>query len=225
MSRNIRVFAILLAGAVSAEATIDDWWNEVDSDTQPAATLVGSVSGSAPQVFHVGTLSEDRSFEFIVNAGVAGMSSALMGNQSSNGSQGLKFEQWQETNFMGMTNFGVVDLISDVAPTLFTDTHIVFTSDNVDTSLYVNGTKVFTFFGFPLLLDGDQGIAATFNGGGFTDALDGEILGFASYDSALSDSEVKAHYDAFIAVPEPSTLGIAAMAGIGLLARRRRPVV
>ena len=49
-----------------------------------------------------------------------------MGNQFANGTQGLKFEQWEDSGVMGMTNFGVIDLNSNVAPTLFTDTRVVF---------------------------------------------------------------------------------------------------
>jgi hypothetical protein len=222
---NIRVFAALLAGAAGAEATTVEWQKEVNSGTQPAATLFTTISGTAPLLFNVGTLSGDRSFEFIVNAGPGGLSSALMGNRAAPASQGLKFEQWQDSNVMGMTNFGVVDIYSDVAPPLFTDAHVVFTSNATDTDLYINGTKLFTFSGYPLLMDGDQGIAAGYIDGGFFDVLDGSILGFASYDSALSASEIQAHHSALIAVPEPSTLGIAAMAGIGLLTRRRRQVV
>jgi len=222
LSLSIRASAISLAAAASANATLADWEDAVNAGAQPASVLFATINGTAPMVFNVGELSGPRSFEFIVNAGDGGMSSALMGNQFANGGQGLKFEQWQDSGLMGITNFTVIDLTAETATPLFAETHVVFTSDNVDTNLYINGTKVFTFFNYPLLAFGDQGIAAAYNGSVFFDALDGDILGFASYDLALSDAEVAAHSAAFAAVPEPSTLGIAAVAGMGLLARRRR---
>jgi hypothetical protein len=43
--------------------------------------------------------------------------------------------------------------------------------------------------------------------------LDGDILGFASYDSALTASEIRAHSNAFSVVPEPTALGLLAMGG------------
>lgn len=72
-----------------------------------------------------------------------------------------------------------------------------------------------------------QGLAAIAEtNGSFTDLLDGNILGFASYDSALSASEVQTHSNAFFAVPEPSTvlffgLAVASLFGREQLLRRR----
>jgi len=215
------VVATLLAGASVADAGLSDFQNEVNSGTPPVTTLFTTVSGSAPQLIDVGALTGDRSFEFIVNAGLGGASSAFLGRQETNGRQGLKFEQFGDTGVLGVTNFGVVDLNSDDAPPLFTDTHVFFASDGTDTNLYVNGTNVFTFAGFPLLGFGEQGIAAAYNGSSFFDVLDGNILGFASYDSALSPAEIATHSNAFF-VPEPSSFAIVALTSVGMLARRRR---
>jgi hypothetical protein len=221
-SLTTQVFATLFAGVVAAEATLVDWQNQVMAGAQPSTTIFTTVSGTAPELIDVGPLSGDSTFEFIVNAGDAGLSSAFLGNRDSNGRQGLKFDQWQDSGVMGITNFGVVDILSDDAPPLFTDTHVVFVSDGVDTNLYVNGTNVFTFVGVPLTIFGEQGLAGVYNSGGnFNDVLDGNILGFASYDSALSPAEIATHSQAF-AIPEPSTCALAALAGVGMLARRRR---
>ena len=103
-------------------------------------------------------------------------------------------------------------------------THVVFTSDGVTTDMFTDG--IFRFnYPTPLRMTGNQGIgAATADGvGAFFDVMQGNILGFASYDSALSPAEVAQHNGAFAAVPEPGVvaLGLVSLAG---LARRRRSV-
>ena len=47
-----------------------------------------------------------------------------------------------------------------------------FTADDVDTAMYGDGTKVYTFFAQPLLAFGEQGIAGVFNGSSFHDLLE-----------------------------------------------------
>jgi len=214
------------ASTTATRATIVEWQNAVNTGTLPVTTLFTPVSGSAPQLIDVGALTDDRSFEFIVNAGFGGPSSALLGYRDSNGNQGLKFEQWMDSGLYGMTNFGVEDFYSDDAPLEFTDTHVVFVSQGSDTILYLNGTNVFTFADHPLVISGEQGIAAIYNSNTvFNDILDGTISGFASYDEALSPAEIQAHSTAFFStVPEPSGAGLitAAMGGLGILLRRRQ---
>lgn len=222
LSLTTRVLAAFVAGVSAAEAALVEWQNQVMSGTQPTTTLFTTVSGTAPLLFDVGPLNGDSSFEFIVNAGDGGPSSAFLGNRNANGSQGLKFEQWMESGVLGITNFGVVDILSDDPPPLFTDTHVAFVSDGTDTNLYVNGSNVFTFAGTPLQIFGEQGLAGVYNAdGSFNDLLDGNLLGFASYDSALPASEIATHSGAFF-VPEPSATVIAALAAAGMLARRWR---
>lgn len=179
-------------------ATLEDWQNAVLFGTGPVVTHFEPVSGMAPLALDVGFLDSDRSFEFIVNAGNIGASHALMG-LAGVGNQGLKFNQWQNTGVFGLTIFGEVDLLSET-PTLYNqDVHVVYTSDGIDTFLYVNGELVYTFFGVALTGTDIQGLAAVTNteGTGIVDPLDGSILGFASYDSALSPEEIAEHYNAF----------------------------
>jgi hypothetical protein len=88
--------------------------------------------------------------------------------------------------------------------------------------VFVNGINSYTFAGVALGGTGQQGLAAVYNSGlgTFFDVLDGRMLGFASYDSALAPAEVAQHAAAF-AVPEPTTVGLLGLAALGLARRRR----
>lgn len=211
----------LLCAASVTRATLVDYQNQVTgAGTPPASTHFTTVSGTAPATVDVGSLSGDRTFEFIVNAGLGGRSSAVLGGRAAGG-QGLKFEQWDDTALMGLTNFGVEDLNSDVPSPANVDTHVAFVSDGSNTDLYVNGVNEYTFAGAPLTLTGTQGLAGVLETtGAYTDVLDGNVLSFASYDSALPPAEVATHAAAFALIPEPG--GLLAVGTLALLARRRR---
>src|SRR5688500_2796213 len=214
---------VLVVGAGVSRATLVDYQTQVTSvGTPPASTHFSTVSGTAPISVDVGALSGDRTFEFIVNAGLGGMSSAFMGGRTAGG-QGLKFEQWQDTGVLGVTDFGVVDLNSDVPSPVNVDTYVAFVSDGVNTDLYVNGVNEHTFSGTALTITGLQGLAGVLEpAGGYSDVLDGNIVSFASYDAALTPAEVATHAAAFALVPEPGSVGLVALAALGVLGRRRR---
>jgi hypothetical protein len=217
---------ILALATTCAEATLQMWQAQVGIGAPAAATNFSTIS--APQVFNVGTLTGDRSFEFIFNANAAApgsVSSAFIGTQVvANGRQGLKYEQWQDTGFFGATAFGVADYTSTVPVQNNTDLHAVFTSNGTTTTLYLNGASAYTFDSLGLALTGPQGLGGAVNTDGVTffDVMPGSIFGFASYDSALSAAEISAHYSAFAVVPEPATAGLMALVALGLARRRSR---
>lgn len=213
----------LLAASATAQASLLTWQTEVGTGTTPAATVFTTTTGASPALVNVGSLSGDRSFEFIYFSTGAAVSQALMGSQAvASGSQGLKAEQFNNTGLMGMTDFGVADYNSTFTAITNADTHVVYTSNGVDTLMYVNGALVFTYSGVDLTMTGTNALAAASNSAGsaFFDNLSGSVLGFASYDSALSPAEVATHYNAF-AVPEPGVSALALLAGLGLVRRRR----
>lgn len=218
--------SILALTAASSHATLAMWQAEVGSGTATVSTVFDTVNGATPQMIDVGALSGDRSFEFIYNAAGGGASQALIGSQNgASGAQGLKVNQWNNTGMYGMTDFGVADHTSTAAYLIDQDVHIVFTSDAVDTTMYINGASAYTFAGVDLTVTGLTALGAASNpdGTAFFDNLAGNIYGFASYDSALSAAEVLSHYNAYAAaVPEAGTSGLLLLAGIAAARSRRR---
>ncbi len=215
---------------ISAHATLTMWQSEVAAGTASVATNFTAVS--SPILFDVGTFAVNapRTFEFVFNADPdadGAVSSAFIGTQSvANGRQGLKLEQWNNTGMIGVTAFGVADHVTVIASPANVDAHVVFTYDGADTKVYANGVLGHTFAGFALALTGEQGLGAGWNPdtSAYFDILPGTIYGFASYGAALGDAEVLAHYNAFVAIPEPGAAGLAALAGLGLIARRSRRI-
>ncbi len=198
MNMILRSLVACLAAVPAAHAALPDWKTATQTDLTPAASYYFSdtntgISGFAPQATFIGDFTGARSFEFIVNAGLAGSSSSLLAYR---GSQGLKFEQGGDTGHIGMTDFGVADYDSPVATPANEEAQIVFTSDGTDTLLYVNGVLRHTFTGIPLRISGTAGLGGTSETADttFADPLDGHILGFASYDSVLTPEAVAAHY-------------------------------
>jgi hypothetical protein len=209
--------------ALPAQANLLTWQAEVGTGTAPAVTHFSTVSGAAPITINVGALSGDRSFEFIYNSVPGSPSQAFLGSQDpASGQQGLKLDQWNASGVFGMTDFGVTDFYSSVTSLWSQDVHIVFTSDGVDTQMYVNGAAVQLFSGVDLTITGLNALGAADNSThtGYFDNMLGNVLGFASYDTQLSPAEVSAHYGAFT-VPEPGVSVLALLAGLGLVRRRR----
>jgi len=226
MNHTLLAVTALLGLASHSHATLSMWQAEVAAGTPAVATQFSAIT--SPILLDVGTLTGDRSFEFIFNANSAAndsVSSALIGTQSVDGGrQGLKYEQWQDTGLFGATAFGVADYTSTVPVQDNVDLHAVFTSNGTTTEFYLNGALAYTFADLGLALTGTQGVGAASNAEGtaFFDVLPGTIYGFASYNSALSPAEILSHYNAFTAIPEPTSATLAITATLGLLRRRCR---
>ena len=224
--KSIFLLASLALGASSAQAALSHWKTAVGTGTSATATKFTTVS--SPETINVGTLSGARSFEFIVNAGSTPLDfgiSVLLGDYVSS-FQILSWEGFQHTG-----NYGIAQVVggfghrdSGVAHTADTDTHLVFTTDGTNSYLYVNGALAYTFTGAAIDISGSTGLGGAYSSGSsFTNRLPGKILGFAAYDSQLSDTEIAAHRAAFVkAVPEPSTTALLGLGGLALILRRRK---
>lgn len=158
---------------------------------------LGRVAGSSeaitePAEVDFGELAGDATLEFLFNAIKLGPSTAIAGTDA----WALKLEQWQDTGFIGTTEFGVVDNTSE-APTVFdADVHVVFVSDTAagETRIYVDGVLSGSTPGNPEMSGKGAVMGAR---DGTTDPMgEGSIMyGWASYDSALSDADIDALAD------------------------------
>ncbi|SHK09025.1 PEP-CTERM protein-sorting domain-containing protein [Rubritalea squalenifaciens DSM 18772] len=225
MNKLVTASALATLGlAGMAQATLTAWQTEVGLGATASSTVFATTS--TPVKHDVGTLSGAQSFEFIVNANLGGASSALLGDRTSGtgNEQALKFEQYNNTGNLGLSAFGVADWNSGVAAPTGVDTHIVFSTDGVTgTNLYLNGALVGTTTTV-LDISGLTGLGAVDRGASFQDVMDGDILGFASYDSELTSGEILDHYNAFnaAAVPEPTSTMFIGLGAVCLLFRKRR---
>ena len=160
----------------------------------------------ADGVYDIGALSGDITYEFIVNSNPdeEEVSMCLIGRRNyGDTTAGIKYEQWNNTGTYGATIFGVVDLDYGVATNPGVDTHLVFVSseDAGTTELYVDGALAGSV-DKAITLSGIVGIgygASAVDGSESFDNFDGDILGVAIYDYALSDDDIMANSDAYSA--------------------------
>jgi hypothetical protein len=217
----------LALGIAPARADLMQWQVEANAGTAPA--FLGT-NFATPTVVNIGSLSGDITYEFIVNGVDGSRSSALLGDITGQ-DQAIKFEQFDDTGLYGVTAYGFADYDFGVPTDFGADVHLAFVADAgaVTTTLFVNGVATGTPVPFSVSLTGSVGLGGTFDGiTPFFEVFTGTILGFATYDSALSAAEIQTQANAFLApaaVPEPSTLasaGIAGLIGCGVAWKRRR---
>jgi hypothetical protein len=209
----ILLFAVtVMAIAVPANATLNDW-EAAASAASPGFIATNVADGT----YDIGTYGGEQTYEFVVksNPDEVEPSMCLMGRRDSGDTNaGLKYEQWNNTGTYGATLFGVVDLDFGVANNPGVETDIVFVSSAASgtTALYVDGVYQASVDS-AISLSGSVGIGygiqnpdahagvATF------DNFDGEVLGVAVYDAALSDDEIAAHSAAYFQAEAPAVPG------------------
>ncbi len=195
------VAVMVMAFAVPASATLNGW------EAAAAADSPGFVATNVPLgVYDIGTYGGEQTYEFIVNCNPdeESVSLALIGRYFDDGSSNraaIKYEQWNNTGTYGATIFGVIDLDFGVAINRGVDTHLVFVSSEAagTTELYVDGVLAGSVDG-AISLSGAVGIGGAnrdLEGEGWVDPFDGDILGVAIYDGALSADQIAAHIDAY----------------------------
>lgn len=209
----------------SASANLIQWLAEVNSGS-PAPVFVAT-NVFTPSIVDIGALSGDITYEFLVNGQDRAAAGSLIGSLTGGQNEAIRFEQWHNTGTYGATKYSVADYDFFVPTTYDTDVVLDFVVNSAagTTRLFVNGVDSGATVPFALTLHGPVAFGGTaMPGGGFLgdDSFAGTIIGFASYDGALSSTELKKHADAFFAVvPEPSTWTTLLTGGIACLIGRR----
>jgi len=199
--------ATVLALAAPANALIGDWEAAATSDS-PGFLATNIADG----VYDIGALSGDITYEFVVmsNLDEAEASMCLIGRRGFGDMEaGLKYEQRNNTGTYGATVFGVADYDYGVANSPGVDTHLVFVSSAGETALYVNGVYQASV-ATEIALSGVVGIgygAQAEDGSDSFDNFDGDILGVAIYDAALSADVIAAHSDEYFYIPPSDVTG------------------
>ncbi|MBP7948610.1 MAG: CotH kinase family protein [Verrucomicrobiales bacterium] len=206
--KTLPLLLLLVAGTAGAALTEYDAAITADATT-PASKLTNAVTftGTNSAAFDFGTITGDATFEFIVQGTPSTASGylAVGANTVSN----LRFEQWNNTAQLGMTQIGVADyLFTPPVPTPESLRHITYVWNGADTvRLYVDGvlagtnSSVSPAFGMPSGV-GRLGANAS-NGEGMV----GTVYRVTCYDSVLPDAKILAHADAYHDVLRPPTIG------------------
>ena len=205
----IRFFPFALLIATPALAALPEYDAAISADPlQPTSRLGNAVTfnGTNSAPFNFGSISGDATFEFIV----AGTTAAPNGYLAvgANATSNLRFEQWFDTNQLGMTQLGVADyLFSPPVASPVQITHITYVWNGTDTMrLFVNGlpvssaTGITPAFGMP---SGQGRLGANpSNGEGMT----GTVYRMTCFDSVLPDATILNHADAFTGIRRPPVI-------------------
>jgi hyaluronoglucosaminidase len=186
-----------------------------------ASGLVGSAAsfdGTSSVLVGAANLTSDWTVEAIFKADTAtgGPSMGLIGADfaAANPRMAIKAEQWESTEKLGYTSFGVVDVtFADAAAVTPTDyAHVAFVGTSAGVELFINGASLGSDPTATVLSRHVLGAGAVRADGTLVDGLVGAIDELVIYDRALSAGEVSEHY---ASVPEPGTI---TLLSLGLLA-------
>ena len=204
------------AGLADYDAAIDG------SGFAARHTTVEVFDGSNSASFDFGTISGDATMEFIVRGDIAAGGQDGFLAVGSNATFSLRYEQWDDTGQLGFTHGGVTDY-------LFTPAVVSPAADTLVTYRFTVGTNTMDLF-----LDGNLAGSATApgfvmptgagllgNNAAGNEGMVGAISRVTTYDSALSDSEILSHGNAWTGIPEPSSLTLLCLTGLALIRRRR----
>ena len=187
-------------------------------------TTAATFDGTNIELFDFGAISGDATFEFILSGDpVAGGNNGYIGRADSNAGNSLRYEQWADTGALGFTRAGVADnFFSDpdaASPT--DDTHVTYrwTQATSTMDLFINGAATDSIAGATFEMPTGPGHLGNVSDGG-GEGMIGTISRVTTFNSALSDSDILSHSNAW-SIPEPSSLVLSGLAALALLGRRR----
>ncbi len=131
----------------------------------------------------------------------------------------VKAEQYNATERLGYTVFGVADVTFADAPTPTDFAHVVFVGTDAGVELFVNGAAAGMDATATPLARYAFATGAVRADGTLVDGLTGTLDEIVIYDRALSAGDVAAHY---AAIPEPMSASLILIGGLSLLAFRRK---
>ncbi|QQL43871.1 cadherin domain-containing protein [Sulfuriroseicoccus oceanibius] len=172
------------------------WEVGVDEGTPVALKYATGLAGNTTASVDLSAISGDATYEFLVDAEDNGQ--AALNVLAANG-WSLRFEQWNNTARLGITQSGVADwqFTAESGQSLVSpygrQVHMVYVVDTTagETRLYVDSVLVGRLNRTPNLANA----AATLGDTGMRNDAEPGILGFAAYNSALDATEIQAHYD------------------------------
>jgi hypothetical protein len=189
--------------------------------------LVGNAAmfDGASHVFVGGpSLTGDWTLETIMLADTAtgGVSMGIIGADfAATERMAVKAEQWNSTEQLGYTVFGVVDVTfgepAAATPTDFA--HVVLVGTGTGVELFVNGVSASSSTTSTFLSRYAIGTGAVRADGTLVDGLTGAIDELVIYDRALTPAEISSHY---AAIPEPASSSLILLGALSLLGLRRR---
>ena len=240
LGKGVAAAAVLGFFAGSARADLVAWQTQAagTSGNVTASTHGGSgwtLNGSAGVTYDYGNLDglggkpvDGSTVEYIFNFSDNGTSVAIGAMYSwSPGAEKIvyKLEQWSNTGQYGLTWPGYADYTLTTPSTFNQNVDVVFRRNSSGTiDMFINGVYAETDTNKTnWRMDGGVGIiGATFAGD--ADFALGTMYGVASYDVALTDTDIYNLHSAYTAVPEPSTVGLLGLVGVSALLRRRMKI-
>ena len=181
--------------------------------------------GTNIELFDFGTISGDATFEFIIGGDpVAGGQNGYIGRADANPLNSLRYEQWNDTGQLGFTQSGVADntftALDAASPAA--DTHVTYrwTQTGGTMDLFINGVATDSIAGATFDMPTGPGHLGNVAEAG-NEGMIGTISRVTTFNTALADADITAHADAWLAVPEPSSVLLSGIAALALLRRRR----
>ena len=189
------------------------------------STTAATFDGSNIELFDFGAISGDATFEFIISGDpAAGGQNGYIGRADANPLNSLRYEQWNDTGQLGFTRGGVADntftALNAASPSA--DTHVTYrwTQTGGTMDLFINGVATDSIAGATFDMPTGPGHLGNVAEAG-NEGMIGTISRVTTFNTALADADITAHADAWLAVPEPSSVLLSGIAALALLRRRR----
>ncbi|MDA7668965.1 PEP-CTERM sorting domain-containing protein [Akkermansiaceae bacterium] len=188
------------------------------------STTAATFDGANIEAFDFGAISGDATFEFIMSGDPdAGGRNGYIGRADANPGNSLRYEQWDNTSALGFTRGGVADntFSAPNAASPTDDTHVTYrwTQATGTMDLFINGASTDSIAGATFEMPTGPGHLGNVSDGG-NEGMIGTISRVTTFNSALSDSDILSHSNAW-SVPEPTSLLFSGLAALALLGRRR----